>query len=150
MLEKLHRLRTMSSAEVFHRLRERWRKETDRLRYYRGVTRDEAELDCLLEPHGGSLKRYLLERASTRFYPSVQDADETVRFVIEQFPEWIDRAIDEAGRLSEHRLNILGHNNIELDGDIDWHRDPFSGFEWDRKYWAEYCLVDRPRADAKI
>ncbi len=150
MLERLHRLRKMSTAEVFHRLREQWRKETDRLRFYREGVRDEAGLDCLLEPYGGSLKRYLLEGASPRFYPSIQDADETARFVIEQFPEWIDQTIDEAGRLSEHRLNLLGHNDVELGGDIDWHRDPVSGFEWARKYWADYRLVDRPRADAKI
>jgi len=115
-----------------------------------GRAAGETELDCLLEPHGGSLKRYLLERASSRFYPSIHDADETVRLVIEEFPEWIDRTIDEAGRLSEHRLNILGHNDVELDGDIEWHSDPVSGFKWDRKYWADYRLVDRPRADAKI
>jgi len=150
MLEKLHRLRQMSHAELAHRLRERWRKETDRLRFYGGRTGEEYKFDRLTEPHGKSLKQYFLERASFRFYPSVNDKDETLSLITEQFPEWMNRTIGEAGRLVEHRLNILGHNDVALETDIDWHRDPVSGFRWGRQYCADYCLVDRARADAKI
>src|SRR5262249_32726146 len=117
MLEKLHRLRQMSHAELAHRLRERWRKETDRLRFYRGARGEACEFDSLTEPHGGSLKQYFLERVSFRFYPSVHDKDETLSLIREQFPEWVDRAIREAERLCEHRLNILGHNDVGLEAD---------------------------------
>src|SRR5438105_2027045 len=136
MLERLHRLRKMSNAEVAHRLRERWRKETDRLRFYYRRKEDDAGFDRLTEPHHASLKEYLCKQGSSRFYPPVQDGEGTLRFIAEQFPEWFDHAVHEAGRLSEHRLNILGHSDVALDGDIDWHRDPVTGFQWGRQYCA--------------
>src|SRR5262249_18353421 len=42
------------------------------------------------------------------------------------------------------------HRDIQLGAKIDWHRDPISGFQWPLRYCANYDLVSRPPADAKI
>ena len=39
--------------------------------------------------------------------------------MVSHFPEWLDGAIQEAIRLSEHRLDILGYDDVALGKDID-------------------------------
>src|SRR5207253_5725083 len=68
----------------------------------------------------------------------------------EHFPDWLDRALQDAIRLSAHRVNLLGFSHVALGDRIDWHRDPVSGYKWPRRYWADYDLVSSPAADAKI
>src|SRR6516225_9525903 len=121
MFEKVGRLREMSGNELAHRLREKIRQEVDRVRYRIcvGMTHD-VELDALISAHGSSFKSYLRQGPASRFYASTQDRDKTSRFMAEHFPECVDRAIREGMRLSEHRLNILGQENVELGQDIDW------------------------------
>jgi hypothetical protein len=150
MLEKLNRLREMSNAEVMHRLRERWRQRTDRARWYCGTSERDAELDNLIRSHDSSIKTYLRQGPARRFYSSTQDREKTAQFVVEHFPEWLDRTIREGMRLSEHRLNLLGYENVTLGQNINWHCDPISGYQWPRKYWADYDLVHGAAADAKV
>ena len=149
MIEKLHRLREMSISELMHRLRERGRLETDRMRWRFGRTGHDTELDGLIRSHV-SLKAYLCGVPARRFYPSTHDRGKTTQFVIDHFPEWLDRAIQEGMRLSEHRVNILGHEDVSLEDHIDWRRDPVSRYQWPRLYWADYDLVRNPAADAKV
>ncbi len=150
MLEKLLRLREMSSAEVVHRLRSLGRKEADRLRWRIGAASHDTELEKLISTHDSSLKTYFRQLPLRRFYPSVHDRDKTTQFVMHHFPEWLERSIEEGIRLSEHHFNILGHEDVTLDGDIEWHRDPVSGHKWPRRYWADYDLVHSASADAKV
>ena len=150
MLEKLNRFREMSSPEIMHRLRERWRQQTDRLRSYCRMDQADPELEDLIRRHDSSLKMYFRHVAARRFYSSTQDTEQIEQFVVLHFPEWLDGAIQEAIRLSEHRLDILGYSDIALGHDIDWHRDPVSGYQWPRRYWADYDLVNAASADAKV
>src|SRR5262249_35246738 len=108
------------------------------------------EFENLINSYDSSLKGYLREGPARRFYSSTQDRYKTAQFVMEHFPEWFDRAVQEGIRLREHRFNILGHDEVVLMEDIDWHRDPISGYQWPRKYWADYDLVHTPSADAKV
>src|SRR5262245_43897637 len=148
---KLNRLRQMSVSEIAHRLREQFRRETDKLRYCAGSRLDkDDELDQLIQCHGSSIKTYFLQGPARRFYASVQDREATADFVRRRYPQWLDRAIQEATRLCEHRVKLLAYGDVFLGRNIDWHRDPIAGFHWPRRYWADYDLVHHPPADSKI
>src|SRR6516162_7909142 len=149
MFEKVNRLREMSNAEISHRLRERWRQQADRWRYLCGFQQDDVEFDHLVRRHD-SAKAYLGHGVLRRFYSSTQDSQAITQFLTVRFPNWMDRTLQEAIRLSAHRVNILGYTQVPLGDQIDWHRDPVSGHQWPRRYWADYDLVGYPAADAKI
>jgi hypothetical protein len=150
MIEKLKRLQAMSGAEIAHRMREQFRRETDRLRYRGRFRMDhDRDLDALIQRHG-SLKTYFLNGPARRFYASTEDRDIALNFITQQFPEWFDRTMEEAAALCEHRVSLLAHEAVPLGRSIDWHRDPISGFEWPSRYWADYDLVNGARADAKV
>jgi hypothetical protein len=150
MFEKLNRLRGMSNAEVGHRLRERWRQQVDRMRFCCGAGQGDPEFDGLIRRHDSSVRLYLNQGPARRFYSSTQSRDKVAEFVSGRFPEWLDRALQESIRLSAHRVNVLGFNHVALGHCIDWHRDPVAGYQWPRRYWADYDLVSNPQADAKI
>ena len=149
MFEKVNRLREMSNAEISHRLRERWRQQADRWRYLCGFHQNDVEFDHLVRRHD-SAKAYLGHGVLRRFYSSTQDSQAITQFLTVRFPNWMDRTLQEAIRLSAHRVNILGYIQVPLGDQIDWHRDPVSGHQWPRRYWADYDLVGYPAADAKI
>jgi hypothetical protein len=85
MLQKLNRLRGMTTDEMRHRLRERIRCEVDRLRCMLPPAPDR-ELANLINRHG-SLKSYLQHGPARRFYPSTQDREGTADFVARRYPE---------------------------------------------------------------
>src|SRR5438094_41269 len=80
---------------------------------------------------------------------STHSREDTAAFVAESFPEWIDQAIYEAEQLCEHRINLLGYPDLRLGRDINWHRDPVTGYVWPAEYWANYDLVHSSRVDPK-
>src|SRR5437016_1264931 len=100
MLEKLNRFCEMSNHEIMHRVRERWRQQTDRLRCYCRMDQADAEMGDLIRRHDSSLKAYLRDVPARRFYSSTHDEQQTREFVVSHFPEWLDGAIQEAMRLS--------------------------------------------------
>ena len=144
------RLRQMSAAEVAHRIREQFRRHADRVRF-RGQLQvdDDPELDALIERSASSLKSYLRNGPASRFYVSTQDRERTAGFIEQRYPEWLERTIAKAGVLCEHWVTLFGRD-VHLGDDIDWHRDPISGFQWQRRHWTEYDLVNMPPADAKV
>jgi hypothetical protein len=147
----LNRLRRMSASEIAHRFREQLRRESDKLRLRAGhCVDDDPELDALIQQHGASLKRYFLNGPARRFYASTQEREAILRFFVQKRPEWLSRAIEQADTIAEHRMNLLGYSHVPLGSSIDWHRDPISGCQWSRRYWADYDLVHSPPADAKI
>src|SRR5262249_1049492 len=145
------RLQQMSKDEIAHRLREGFRRKADLVRLRSGVRiNEDPELDALVARCGSSLKDYLRDDVAPRFYPSTQNREEITTFIKKECPDWFDRALGDGGLLCEHRIHLLGHTDIALGGHIDWHCDPVSGYQWPRKFWAEYDLVSAPRADAKL
>jgi hypothetical protein len=151
MMQKLKKLSGMSSAEMAHRAREQFRRTADKLRY-RAQFRldDDRQLDELIRQHDSSLKTYFLRGPARRFYSSTQNREAVISFVMQQFPQWLDRALQRAEILCEHRVKLLAYADVPLGDNINWHRDPISGFEWPRQYWADYDMVGSPPADVKI
>jgi hypothetical protein len=151
MLRKVKKLRTMPAEELWYRLREKYRLETDRLRFRFGIgLEQDREFEALLARYGSSCKNYLHYGPARRFYLSTHNRADTASFIAETFPEWIDQAIYDAEQLCEHHINLLGYPDLRLGREIDWHRDPVTGYEWSRQYWADFDLVHSSRVDPKI
>lgn len=73
-----------------------------------------------------------LERTFSRLdgfplLPAQKDA--VVRVLHEQFPEWVARCLDQADRICNNRISILGHE-ICVQQPPAWHMDHLSGVEW--------------------
>src|SRR5438874_1860699 len=118
----LTRFQQMSTTEIHHRMREQIRRKADKLRFRARRSLDEdSEFDFLIERNGASLKSYFAHGPAHRFYPSTKHREEISDFVVTRRPEWIDRAIQQAGFLCDHRVNLLGYTDVALGGDIDWH-----------------------------
>src|SRR5712692_3242923 len=126
-IRKLRRLSEMRPREIAHRVREKMYSELERI----GV-------DGAAIPEAGSFKDQLAAAAS-RFY--FRDPERLAAFVQQQFPHWVDRAVEEAERLCRHNVELLGYGPIELGAEIDWHRDPLTGRTWEGRFWTDYDLT---------
>ena len=156
-MEKLRKLRAMSRREISYRLREKLQTETERVRYYLSSEPEEVssgfDPNDILPSRSGhqkaefSVKRYLEEGPALRFYfqPS-SNRDRLPKLLSHIFPGWMETTIEQAERLCQHRVEILGYGELELGKEIDWHRDPVSGRSWQRRYWADYDPVNDCRA----
>lgn len=164
-IEKLKRLRQMTAREIAYRLREKLEHEAERVKVRLGLERLSEEFLLWFSSNGGtgsgngspkrefSFKRYLEEGPARRFYfPAVGAGRERLRRLVEgSFPHWIERAVEEAEELCRHRVELLGYGRVELDPEIDWHRDPITGRSWQRRFWADYDLVrDCSGGDPKV
>jgi hypothetical protein len=151
MFNKLKKLRLMKGEEVLYRLREKYRRETDRVRFHLtlGVNSDR-EFDTLLRNYGFSVKNYLQYGPALRFYVSTQNRDSVSDLVQEDCREWFERTVADAEYITEHRINLLGYPDIALGTEIDWNRDPVTGYVWPKHYWADYDLVHSSQVDPKI
>ncbi len=132
-MQKLKRLGGMAPRELAHRFREKGISELERI----GVgssARDASE--------GIPFKQYLSGAPAQRFY--FANPESLRQLVRENFPQWIDRAGDEAERLCRHEVELLSYGAVKLDREIDWHRDPVTGRIWERRFWTDY----RPEDDS--
>jgi Heparinase II/III-like protein/Heparinase II/III N-terminus len=143
----------MSQQELSYRAAEVCRIYGDRLRWLRGRApeRDD-ELCNFLDAFSGSFKDYLWNVAANRFYTSVGPRQRTAltETLLHAIPESVDRAVEEAERLLAHRVNLLGFRDVPLGDEIDWHRDPVTGHQWRKCFWADYDLVHGSPSDPKV
>ncbi|SRR5579871_741178 len=139
---KLSRLRDMPTREIGYRLRERVRVESERLRLHTSASPWAVPEGCA---------PFLKRMFETRFYFSQEEREARRKFLASSFPHWIERSLLEAETLLEHRVELLGYGEVDLGEQIDWHRDPVTGAEWPRRFWADYDPVNDPDAgDSKI
>jgi uncharacterized heparinase superfamily protein len=124
---KLKRLGSMTSRELVHRVREKGYSGWERIA--RGVHDPEA-------PQGWGFKSYLAGAPSRRFYGGRRR--QTHAFIDKKAPRWIERMVDEAEKLCEHRVELLNLGPTALVSKIDWHRDPFTGQTWEQRFWSDY------------
>ena len=157
-VEKLKRLRRMTAGEITYRMRDKLRSEADRVRFrLNSVGEAEENLSRFFSSFSpadvrDSFKQYLQEGPAQRFYlPGMPEERERLKiFVAGYFPDWRKRAVEEAERLCQHRVELLGYGEIELGREINWHQDPVTGQAWPRRYWADYDLVhDATAGDPK-
>ena len=163
-VRKLKRLRDMAPAEIAYRLRDQFRSGAERLRFHLYPAEEPQEqlaylfaksLACLRGESflkgGLSFKRYLQEYPAQRFYlPALpEDRERLQQFVAHHFPAWKQAAIEEAERLCQHQVELLGYGRTDIGRKINWHRDPISEKIWPRRFWTDYDLVHDTTADPK-
>jgi len=142
LMRTLQRLGGMGPRELAHRGREKAYTELDRIRARTGIAVPRAAAAL-------PFKDYLTGAPSRLFYRGPRD--NLRQFVQENLPQWTDRAVEEAERLCRHETELFAHGPVKLGADIDWHRDPVTGRIWERRFWADYQLVDDPDGrDPKI
>jgi hypothetical protein len=138
-IETLKRLSAMSPAEIAHRAREKGYAQLERIGF------------CVNNPgapDGPGFRNYLAGAPAQRFYRGPR---ESPRFIRQNFPQWIDRAVDEAERLLRHEVQLLHFDPVALGREIDWHRDPLTGRTWERLFWTAYNPEKNPgERDSKI
>jgi len=148
-LQKLKKAAVMSPRELAHRLRERSWAELERRGFGFGVQPGDSKTRDFASPGGTGFKSYLAGAPASRFYCG---SKESLREFIEgHAPSWIDRAVDDAESLCRRQVQLLNFDPVELGSNIDWHRDPVTGREWERVFWSDYRLENDPSGrDAKI
>lgn len=141
---RLLKLRHMSPEEIRWRVREVLQRRQDRKGYRRsqqrmprtgefeacasGLRRAAAELVPGTKP----LQRRQLEREHTLTYRELRA-----------------RYADRARQILSGSFLLLGHA-VDLRGEINWHRDPKSGYRWPRRFYADIELYEvRDDVDVK-
>jgi hypothetical protein len=128
---RLSRLGHMPAREIGFRLRERYLLESERIRHGLHGTESWPE----------AAHSAMLESLAQRFYISPQERNDLPAFVQSTFPTWVSKAIREADALCDHRMELLGYGTVDLGPRIDWRRNPVTGVEWPRRFWADYDPV---------
>lgn len=83
-----------------------------------------------------------------RLIPGLADLARTAAIVKESFPDSIASARSEAESVLSHRIRLFDRPH-DLGGEIDWHRDPYSGVRWPLEHFARTPLVITPGADVR-
>src|SRR6185312_10737503 len=129
-LRILRRISAMSPAELADRLRDRASAELERLG---------RKLPTPAIPQQG-FRKWLVSAPSERFYPGAHASNRT--FIQKNFPQWIDRAVEQAESICRHQFQLLAMDRVTLAAAIDWHQDPYSSRRWELKFWADYKPQD--------
>ena len=144
-MTKLNKLVTMDAREIAYRVQEKFRSEAERLRHYAGV-------DVALPEVLDNFKSYLVQNADNFYFQATGSERERRLDVIRRtFPQWIDQAVEDAERICQHKVQLLGFGEVQLGQVIDWHRDPLTGRWWRPRFWSDYDLVhDSGAGDPKV
>ena len=91
-------------------------------------------------------------RTRPKFFPGFQDLATTARLQRQIFPDEAGSLIEEAERIAnEHSWPLLGFGEKCFgEGEIQWNRDPLSGFDWPLSYHAEINLIRNDGSDARV
>jgi uncharacterized heparinase superfamily protein len=149
-LQKLKRLAAMSPSEVAHRVCEKGWLELER---WSLSVRGPHSSGFGAEDSGiyqtSSFKSYLAGEPARRFYRGSKEP--LGEFIQQNSPSWIYRAVVDADRLCRREMRLLNIDPVQLGAQIDWHRDPVTGRQWERLFWSDYRLENDPAGrDAKI
>lgn len=98
------------------------------------------------------LLAHFRSRTRPKFFPAFDDLSTTARLQSEVFPEDTRELIAQANRIvDEHCWPVLGFGEKCFgEGQIQWNRDPLSGFEWPVDYHADINLYRGDGSDARV
>jgi len=91
-------------------------------------------------------------RNSPQFFAGFTEIDHTIALQHQLFPNETTRLINDATAIVErHCWSLLGFGERCFGRtEIDWNRDPLSGFDWPRAYHAEIKLIRRDGSDVRV
>ncbi len=99
----------MDRAEFLDRVRQQAMVRADALRYRAGMAFGEAAADFPSKPK--------------RFFFAPQSASSLCSFLKERLPGEADAILRQAGKICEHRFDLLGYEGLNYGAPIEWHSD---------------------------
>jgi hypothetical protein len=98
------------------------------------------------------LLAHFQSRATQEFFPGFALASESAKSQASLFPNETSQLLTQATRISdEHCWPLLGLGEKCFGaGEIDWHLDPLSGFDWPLTYHADINLIRSDGSDARV
>jgi len=91
-------------------------------------------------------------RPRPKFFPGFPDLATTARLQRQIFPDETARLIQQAARIvDDHCWPLLGFGDKCFgEAEIQWNRDPLSGFSWPLDYHADINLIRNDGSDARV
>lgn len=98
------------------------------------------------------LLAHFRSRRSPKFFSGFIDIATTGKLQQQLFPTETEKLIEQANRIAnEHCWSLLGFGSKCFGkGEIDWNRDPLSGFQWPLDYHADLNLFRGDGSDARV
>src|SRR4029079_1639878 len=98
------------------------------------------------------LLAHLHSTARPKFFSGFQDLATPARLQSHIFPDETGSLLNEASRIAkEHCWPLLGFGEKCFgQGEIQWSRDPLSGFAWPLSYHADMNLIRNDGSDARV
>jgi len=133
----------MNRAEVGDRLRQELAKRQDaalaRLGYNFSSKRQTSET-------GGSSRSKV-----GKFFFSGESVDSVLAILCERFPDYVDRTLQKAEMICQHRFDLLGYSGLDYGDPIDWHFDAVHGKRAPRKAFYRIRYLDYSEVgDSKV
>ena len=131
--ETLEQRRERASVDEFNEQPARLREEFARVR-------------------ASDLLAHFRSRVRPKFFPGLADQKQTADLQRQLFPRETDELIARANRIvDEHCWPLLGFGEKCFGPEeIQWNRDPLSGFDWPLDYHADLALVRNDGSDARV
>ncbi|MDH3494413.1 MAG: heparinase II/III family protein [Acidobacteriota bacterium] len=99
-----------------------------------------------------SLRDKFYANSNATFFPSISNLEESVRLLCDHLKGRPDRYfIEQADKIIEGRIDLLGFRNLDFGTPIDWHYEPVSETHCPIKHWKQFDEADsRETGDKKI
>src|ERR1700676_299708 len=135
---RLGRLTSMDRHELFDRLRQYITARADVLRHGR---RRHTLVDSAIGNAG----------AAGHFFFTPSEVPSHCALLEQAFPSQADHIVFQAEKICRHRFDLLGYENLDYGGEIDWHCDVVHGKRAPRKPWFHVKYLDFEEVgDSKI
>jgi hypothetical protein len=135
---RLVRLRSMDSREVFDRLRQSLTARAELFRYRMGHDFAADTKFENTEPQG-------------RFFFQPAEVSSLCALLKRQFPSQASDIVIQADKICRHQFDLLGYENLDFGREIDWHCDVVHGKRAPRIPWFKVKYLDFEEVgDAKI
>src|SRR5262245_60680234 len=108
--------------------------------------------DEFKQVRGSDLLAHFHSRAEPKFFPGLHSRTRTAQVQQQIFPDQTKRLVVEAQWIvSGHCWELLGFGEKCFgDDEIQWNRDPLSGFDWPLDCHADIELVRKDGSDARV
>jgi len=137
-LISLARLSSMSWGELGARTQQGILKRWDAALYDVGVRRGLNGREVSLQQE----RRRAAPRSEARFLWNSSDLPQLCTLMREKLPHEVERSIEEANRICQHRLDLLGYQDLDFGPQVDWHLDVVHGKRAPRKPWFKIHYLD--------
>jgi len=119
----------MDWEEVRVRVGQEFQKHSDLLMHRMGV-------------HAGAIRLNTDSARPGQFFFPGSEVFERVELLRKHLPDEADEILREADEICGHRFRLLGYDNLDYSGEIDWHLDPVHGKRAPLDPWFKIPFLD--------